>query len=204
MKLRYIIPALLFIVIAFIGLILPERNKSPELKPEELLSEIIKPNRFLTTDQIADRLVNEDPSLTLIDVRGFYDYDEFSLPGAINVPLEEILLEDWQEYFEQTGKDVVLYSNADILADQAWILLKRKEYNRIFVLRGGVNEWFRTIINPPIPSPTDPQEAMDLYQFRRGARQYFLGGGLVEMPEVEAEQVTVTRKKKKAVAEGGC
>lgn len=204
MKLKYVIPAAFFILLGFILLILPERNISEDLDPDILLHEIIDPARFLTTDMIAERMVNEDPSLFLVDVRSIYDYEEFTLPGAFNIPLEEILLETWQDYFEQEGMDVVFFSNGDILADQAWILTRRQGHKDIFVMKGGLNEWFETIMNPVPPPQTAPQEVFDLYSFRRGAAQYFTGGNTLATPEIESEQIIVTRKKKKATVEGGC
>jgi rhodanese-related sulfurtransferase len=204
MKIKYILPAVILLLLAFMTLILPERDNTGELDPQDLLTEIIDPARYLTTDQVAHRLVNEDPSLFLVDVRPSSSYKKFSLPGAVNVPLEDILAESNQDFFTQPGKDVVLFSNADIFADQAWILLSRMERENIYVLNGGINEWFRTIINPSPPAPTEPKEAFARYQFRLGARQYFLGGSSIEVPEIQAEEIQVTRKKKKSVVEGGC
>jgi rhodanese-related sulfurtransferase len=185
-------------------LFLPELEMSDDLDPKELLIEITDNSRYLSTDMIAKRLIEEDPSLFLVDVRSIYDYEEFTLPGAFSIPLEEVLSEDWKDYLDQEGKDVVFFSNADILADQAWILSRRKGIKDIFVMKGGVNEWFATIIKPTPPSETAPTEAFDLYQFRRGARQYFLGGNTANVPDMEVEQVEFTRKKKKNVVEGGC
>lgn len=204
MKLKYVISAALFILLGFILVILPDRSESDDLEPEMLLQEIIDPGRFLTTDMIAERLVNDDPSLFLVDVRSIYDYEEFTLPGAFNIPLEEILLDEWQGYLSQYGKDVVFFSNGSIRADKAWILSRREGHKEIFVMKGGLNEWFRTVMNPVPPPQTAPKEAFELYSFRRGAAQYFTGGNTIEPPEVEAEKVTISRKKKKTVVEGGC
>lgn len=198
------IPAVLFILLGTGLLIIPEKEEPEGLEPVVLMHDIIDPARFLSTDMIAARLVEEDPSLFLVDVRSIYDYEEFTLPGAFNIPLEEILLDTWQEYMSQEGIDVVFFSNGDILADQAWILARRKGHKNIFVMEGGLNEWFRTIMNPVPPPQTAPQEAFDLYSFRRGAAMYFTGGNIIEAPEVEAEEITVSRKKKKSVVEGGC
>jgi rhodanese-related sulfurtransferase len=204
MKLKYILPAILLFLLGFILLFLPEPDRAEQLSPEELLADITDNSRYISTDDIARRLVEQDPSLVLVDVRSMYDYEEFTLPGAFSIPLEEILLEDWKDYLEQEGKDVVFFSNADILADQAWILSRRTGKQDIFVMKGGLNEWFATIIKPTPPPETAPAEAFDLYQFRRGACQYFVGGNMADVPDMQVEQVEFTRKKKKNVVEGGC
>jgi len=204
MKMKYIVPAGFLVLLSFILLFLPERDSTEQISPKDLLVEINDNSRYLSTDMIAKRMVEEDPSLFLIDVRSIYDYEEFTLPGAFSIPLNEILDETWDDYLNQEGMDIVFFSNADVLADQAWILTKRMKRENILVMKGGLNEWFRTIIKPAPPPETAPQEAFDLFQFRRGACQYFLGGGNIVIPDSDTEQVQVSRKKKKTVIEGGC
>ncbi len=184
--------------------LLPERNDYHELKPGELLAAANNQSRFLSTDLVASRMIDGDPSLFLIDVRSIYAYEEYSLPRAMSIPLEEILYPEWEEYLEQEGMDIVLFSNGDILADQAWMLLKRADKDNIFIMKGGLNCWFKTIMQPVPPPATAPTEAFDLYQFRKGAAQYF-GGGINLTDETPAQEpIKVSRKKKKNVVEGGC
>ena len=48
------------------------------------------------------------------------------------------------------------------------------------------------------------QKAINLYQFRLGASQFFTGGSVSVISDAPAEEVTFKRKKKKNVVEGGC
>lgn len=209
---RYTILAILLIVTAFGLWLLPERGKSKEINPKELLTAIDDQARFLSTDLITERIIGADPSLQLIDVRPAEQFRQFSLQGAVNIPLDSLLSTQWKEVLSQPGKDIVFYSNADIEADQAWQICKRSSFKRIFVMKGGLNEWFQTIIKCTPPAQTAASQDIDLYHFRLAARQYFIGGdesaqgnaGGAKEVQQKAETVKVTKKENKPTSGGGC
>jgi rhodanese-related sulfurtransferase len=215
MSKRYIVLAIILIGAAFILMILPTKKKSKQIEPELLLLEINDPARYLDADLIAKRIIELDPSLFLIDVRSLYEYEEYAIPGAVNIPLEELLQSQWTDYLAQESKDIVFYSNSDIYSDQAWVLAKEKGYKNLYVLKGGLNQWFKTVMMPVEPLEGAPSEDFDLYDFRRGASFYF-GGSVPDIPvavekaagesnaaQAPKKQVVVKKKVKKA-AEGGC
>ena len=204
MSKRYIVLAILLIVSAFGLTQLPEKGPRSLISPSELLLEANNQARYLSTHFIAKRLIERDPSLFLIDVRMIYEFEEYNIPGSFNIPLEEVLLPDWEAYIDQEGMDVVFYSNGDVYADQAWMLSAEKGYHNLYIMKGGLNEWFRTIIQPIPPDETAPLEAYEQYSFERAASIYF-GGSSAGAPSgpVAKKKVTVRKKEKKA-AEGGC
>ena len=204
MNIRYIIFATVLLIGGAGLFLIPIKDKTNEVQPKELMTALFDQTRYISTDEIAERLINEDPSLFLIDVRMADYYYEFSLAGAANVPLEEILSPDFAEYLEQEYMDIVFYSTGDIFAEQAWMMASRAGYENLYIMKGGLNEWFSTIILPQKPADTEPEEAFALYAFRKGASQYFGGGGLIETETDNLQPVVVKRKKKEAVVEGGC
>lgn len=204
MKKAYYILAV-FLLLLGIGLvILPDREHYDEASPRELLSDLRNPSRFISTDKVAEMIIDQDPTLLLVDVRDMYDFLDYSLPGAHSIPLEEILMYNWVDSLSYDRSKIVLFSNSDILADQAWILLKRENHNNIHIMKGGLNCWFETIIQPSPPAETDADEEIDLYQFRKGASIYFLGGAAPVDQETGSQTVVVKRKNKTKVVEGGC
>lgn len=204
MKKAYYIMAV-FLLLLGIGLvILPDREHYDEASPRELLSDLRNPSRFISTDKVAEMIIDQDPTLLLVDVRDMYDFLDYSLPGAHGIPLEEILMYNWVDSLSYDRSKIVLFSNSDILADQAWILLKRENHNNIHIMKGGLNCWFETIIQPSPPAETDADEEIDLYQFRKGASIYFLGGTAPVEQETGSQTVIVKRKNKTKVVEGGC
>jgi len=205
MSKRYIVLAILLIGLAFGLTQLPEKPARPALTPEKFLIEINDPARFLSTDLIAKRMIERDPGLFLVDVRTPDQYEEYALPGSVNIPLEELLNAAWVDYLDQDAMDIVFYSNSDIYADQAWAFSVQQGYSNLYVMKGGVNEWFRTIMQPEPPLETDPIIDFEKYSFRKGASQYF--GGTPSETSAKApvkKKEVVVRKKKKKEAEGGC
>lgn len=171
----YMALAAVFVLLGFGLLFLPERENKKEMKPEQLLVQLTDNSRLVTTDEIAKKLVNNDPSIILIDVRKKEEYNSGTLRGALNVPLQDILGEESLKIFNRKAYDKVIFSNSDLYADQAWILLSRNQVQRTYILKGGLNEWVRTIIDPLPPGEGAPSEDIDLYNFRRAASQYFTG-----------------------------
>ena len=205
MSKRYIVLAILLMGLAFGLTQLPDKPARPAITPENLLIKIYDPSRFLSTDLVAKRMIDRDPGLFLVDVRTADQYDEYSLQGSVNIPLDELLNAAWVDYLDQDAMDIVFYSNSDIYADQAWALAVQKGYKNLYIMKGGVNEWFRTIMQPEPPLETDPEVDFEKFSFRKGASQYF-GGTPNEVSSdvpVKKKQVVIHKKKKKE-AEGGC
>jgi sulfur-carrier protein adenylyltransferase/sulfurtransferase len=208
---RYTILAVILILLAGGLVLLPKYQKHEGIKPEELLSNTISPERYMTTDRLAHILINQDPSFILIDVRDEKSFASYSLPNAINIPLEKLFNEDSEGYLNQNQYDVVLFSNDHFYADQAWILCNRLGYKNMRVLKGGINEWYATIINPLKPADNMPVTDFELYATRKAASMFF-GVVYPEQFKVEApkivneapKKVITLEKKKKAPAEGGC
>ncbi len=204
MNKTYIILASVLILLG-IGLIFLEANPiSKEIAPEKLLTELNENTRYITTDELAKRIIEGDPSVQLIDVRPAHEAGKFMLRGAINISVNDLLNDDSQAVFEQEGKDFIFYSNDDILANQAWTITRRLGITNLHVLKGGLNCWAETILQPKIPAPTQPQEAFDLYQARLGASQFFTGATLEVKTSQPAENINLTRKTKTKKVEGGC
>lgn len=172
---RYLALAGIFVLLGLVLVFLPEKDNTKKLEPEKLLISLNDHSRIVTTDEVSDRLINNDPSILLIDVRSAEEFNKGSLPGAINIPLSEILEEQSLELFRRKAYDKVIYSNGDVLADQAWVLLAGKLMDRIFVMDGGLNCWVKSIVNPQRPADESPMEVFELYNTRVAASRYFSG-----------------------------
>lgn len=209
---RYKILALVFIILAGGLVFLPKYKKHEGIKPEELLSNVINPERYISTDELAHKIIVKDPSIILVDVRSKEDYKNYTISNAINIPLNKLLDEESELYLNQDQYDIVLFSNDNFYADQAWVLCNRLGYKNIKVLAGGVNQWFSTIINPPIPTENMAAVDFEKYTFRKAASMHF---GVVYPEQIKVDKPVVVKKaapkkvvtiekKKKAPVEGGC
>jgi len=195
-----------------LGLIIaavPQNTTHPyKLSAPELLSEVNTRTQFITPETMADMIVKKDPVLQLIDVRSQDEFEKFSLPGAINIPLTDLLSEQNVDLFDQDVKMNVFYANSTVMANEAWMIIRQLGYTNIYVLEGGLNYWFDVILNPKQPSSASSDEELARYDFRRSASQA-LGGGPTVLENNEntaspAPRPAIKSIPKKKKAAGGC
>ena len=188
------------VFLAFTGLYVPKE----EIAPENLVRTLERNENYYSVDKVAEQLISKDPLLQLVDVRSEEEFNKFSLPGAINVPLAKILDEESQDYVNQEVYNTVFYSNGTTDALVALMVVTRKGYKNNFVMRGGLNEWVEKILRPKHEGNFDV-ESDELYQFRKGAQAYFGGGSAAAVVDASAPKPKkkAVKRKKKAVS-GGC
>lgn len=201
--------AIAFVPLGIIIAAVPENTTRPyKLTADDLLIEVAEGRQFMGPDEIAQMLIDKDPTLQLIDVRSKDQFEKFSLPNSINVPLESLLSAEFEEVLNQDIKLNVFYSNSSNDANQAWMITRQLGYKNNYVLQGGLNYWATTIMNPEKPAEDSPNEEIAKYNFRMGASQA-LGGGLeaaAASPATNssAPKPVIQKVKKKKGASGGC
>jgi sulfur-carrier protein adenylyltransferase/sulfurtransferase len=206
---------ILTIAMVSLGLIIaavPQNTTRPnKISADQLLVEIKNGQQYINPEEVADMLIQADPSIQLIDVRNSDEFNVFSLPGAINIPLESVLLIENEDYLNQDIKTNVFYSNGTLQANEAWMITRQLGYKNNYVLMGGLNYWVESIANPSKPNASSPNEELARYNFRLAAGKA-LGGNQTEgiSAEISTETKALTpsipkieKKKKKPVA-GGC
>jgi rhodanese-related sulfurtransferase len=188
----------------------PQNTTKPyKLTADQLLAEANTRTQYITPDAVADMIVNKDPALQLIDVRSREEFEKFSLPGAMNIPLTDLLSDKYTDILNQDVKMNVFYSNGTVTSNEAWMLTRQLGYNNIFVLEGGLNYWFDAILNPQKPASTSPDEEFAKYDFRKSAGAALGGGGVIQVqtgqPQAaSSSKPSVTSAPKKKKVAGGC
>ena len=207
MKSRYLL-ALFVIPLGLIIAAVPQNTTHPyKLTASELLQEVTSKAQLVSPDEVADMIVQKDPGLQLVDVRTPGEFEKFSLPGAINIPLSDILSPEYTDLINQDAKMNVFYSNGTLHATEAWMITRQLGYQNNYILQGGLNYWAETIMNPSSPPSTSPDEEIALYDFRKGASMA-LGGGVVESTQsstdIKAPIKPIVKKANKKKVQGGC
>ncbi len=202
----------LAIFIVPLGMIIaavPQNVTRPyKLNASQMLAVATSSSQFLSPDAVADMLIQKDPNLQLIDVRTPDEFMKFSLPGAINIPLTDLLSDEFKDMLDQEIKMNVLYSNGTLQANEAWMITTQLGYKNNYVLQGGLNYWAETIMNPTAPASTSPDEELAKYDFRKGASMT-LGGGAAVGPvagssDTKAPAKPIIKKETKKKVQGGC
>jgi len=185
----------------------PNKTRQYKLTAEEMLGEINTRTQFVSPETVADMIIKKDPTLRLIDVRSQEEFEKFSLPGAINIPSTDLLSDEHNDILNQDVKMNIFYSNGTLTANEAWMITRQLGYNNNFVLEGGLNYWFDTILNAKKPASTSPDEEFAKYDFRKSAGMALGGGAPVQASQDNAGTspkpvIKPAAKKKKAA--GGC
>ncbi len=174
MKKRYILTAFILLSVVFdLFLYLPRVKQKNPIAADSFFKTVNSPDRSLSTDIVAKRMINGDPVILLVDVRTQEDFGGYSLPGAVNIPLKDLLLDDWEPYLNQDARNIIFYSNGNVLSEQAWSICRGYGYANLYILDGGLDKWFATILQPEIPDETASTVEFDLFAFRTGAAIYF-------------------------------
>ena len=203
MNFRFVLSVVL-ICFGLVAAILPQKkNSSVELDARQLLNEIQLENHMISIDEMANALINNDPEYQLIDLRSEAEYNQYNLPGSINIPFDKLFDEQWAPYIDQIAMKNVFYSNGTTFSGQACMLTRQRGIKNNYILKGGLNNWFATIIEPREPEATMGEEAIFQYQARLGAKQFFMGGETAADAGAIQAKKPVPRKKKAMVA-GGC
>jgi rhodanese-related sulfurtransferase len=200
--------ALFIIPMGIIIAAVPQNKIKPfRLTAEELLAETNSGERLVAAEVVADMIIKKDPSLRLIDVRSSEEFEKFSLPGSINIPVADLLAEEYTGILDQEVKMNIFYSNGTLTANEAWMITRQLGYENNFVLQGGLNYWFETIMNPQKPAATSPDEEFAKYDFRVSAGQALGGGSVVtaspSVSSASSKPPVITAPKKKKPS-GGC
>ncbi|HRQ30977.1 MAG TPA: rhodanese-like domain-containing protein [Saprospiraceae bacterium] len=197
------------IILGVIIAAVPKNTTIPfKLTAEQILEELKSGTQYVAPDVVAQMIVEKDPTLQLIDVRPQAEFEKYHIPGAVNVPLDNILSEEFTDLLDQDVMTNVLYANGSTRANEAWMLLRQMGFENNYVLSGGLNYWFEAILNPQAPPSTSADDELAKYDFRKGASQALGGGGMVLSTSTSKAGKSGAPKpkaggKKKAV-KGGC
>jgi rhodanese-related sulfurtransferase len=161
MSRNYIILIVIAAGLAIGILFMDKTDKSVETDPAALSVSWNDPSRFLTIEEVTKRIIMKDPGLLIIDLRPADQFKAFAIPGAVNIPFDSLLTASSLQILTMPHTDKVLYSNSGVWSDQAWLLCERKKIGSVFILEGGINEWFSKIVDLKEPSPSAPQEDID-------------------------------------------
>lgn len=176
--------------------------KSFQLKPTELLAKSISNEIYFTVDQVARFVNNEDSTVQLIDLRSEEAYKVCNIPGSINIPFADLLNPDWEGYINQTKVKNIFYGNGNQLANSAWTVITGLGFENSFVMKGGLNEWYKTVMLSEFTGDKISPRKNVLFENRFKARKTFTQ--INSLPDSLKMQFLAARRLKETQLDGGC
>lgn len=189
----------LAVIIGLSAFILPDRR-------EEFINKVAdnnfieaSPVKIMTCDELAFRLIDDDPDLQIIDVRTQKEFNDMSLPKSTNFTLQNLFEKDANKLLSIKHKKNVFIDDDEIGSRRAVVLAGDLGYKNIYALAGGLNKFKADILNSKLPDVIKTTEEADTYRFRTKASQEIP----VLIKENKLKKAGVEKKQVKRIV-GGC
>jgi rhodanese-related sulfurtransferase len=194
------------VVLVSLGLILAllplTGNRSFTAKPHALLTEINGEESSFTVDQVARFIVSEDSTIQLIDLRTPEEFKAFNIPGSINLPYGELLNSDPAALYGNQNIRNIFYSNGDFDSNYALIAAKGMKFTNVYIMKGGLNEWFNTVMNTTFTGERISARENSLFETRTRAKRLFTE--INSLPDSLKQKFYEAKHLEAKKLDGGC
>ncbi len=113
-----------------------ERIYSASADPETVRTTAVKE---MTADELAFRILDRDPHLTIIDLRNKNEFDTMALPGSVHMNIGDVLQKEFSTLLGIRKKKKVFVSNNETDARIAAIIAVHMGYENIMILCNGID-----------------------------------------------------------------
>jgi rhodanese-related sulfurtransferase len=136
----------------------------------------------VSVNELADWIIKGKSDFELVDLRSEEKYNEYTIPNSQCIPLPQI---SSSELFR--NQKIVLFSDDDITASQAWFILRTKGYKGVYILDGGLDAWKDKVLFPKTPlNPT--KEQTEEFEKMKEVAKFFGGQAQSDSTMVETKQ----------------
>jgi 3-mercaptopyruvate sulfurtransferase SseA len=177
-------------------------SKTFKLKPNELLTKSVSDEIYFSVDEVARFVNTEDSTVQLIDIRSAKEFRKCNIPGSVNIPFEDLLNPEWNGYFNQKEIRKIFYGNDDQLANVAWTIATGLGTENSFVMKGGLNEWFKTVMLTKFEGERITPRENALFENRYRARDIFTQ--INSLPDSLKTKFFDAKRLQQKKLDGGC
>jgi 3-mercaptopyruvate sulfurtransferase SseA len=135
-------------------------------------------------------------------LRSAEEFRKCNIPGSVNIPFKDILNPDFSGYFNQKNMRIVFYGNGDQLANMAWTIANGLGYQNSFVMKGGLNEWYKIVMLTRFEGETITPRENALFENRYKARDTF--NQVNSLPDSLKTRFFDTKRLQQKKLDGGC
>ncbi len=176
-------------------------GKSFRVKPAELATKAATENQF-SVDEVARFVNTEDSTIQLIDVRSAAEYRACNIPGSVNIPLENLTESGWESVLNRKNVRTIFYSNDNLLASMAQTIATGMGNENVFVMKGGLNEWFQTVMLSEFSGEKISARENALFENRFKARAAF--NQINSLPDSLKNKYFDAKRLQRKKLDGGC
>jgi len=187
------------IILAFLPF---NASKSFHLKSDELLTRSVSEEMYFSVDQVARFVNSEDSTVQIIDLRDAKEFKACNIPGSINIPFSDLINPLWEPVLNQKQVKNILYGNDDQTANYAWTVVTGMGYSNNYVMKGGLNEWFKTVMLSQYSGEKITPAENARFENRLNARKTFTQ--INSLPDSLKTQFFNAKMLKESKLDGGC
>lgn len=173
-----------------------------QLKADELLSQSVSGDMYFSVDQVARFVNNEDSTVQIIDLRNAEQFRECNIPGSVNIPFSDLLNPLWEPTLNQKKIKTIFYGNGDQTANYARTIVAGMGYSNSYVMKGGLNEWFKTVMMSQYSGEKITPAENARFENRLNARKIFTQ--INSLPDSLKTRFFDAKRLTQSKLDGGC
>lgn len=199
--------ALIALILGFIAVFFgtPYESNKAMVNTEELALNIIDTNNIISPLQLAEWIIQGKVDYRLIDLRDENQYEDYFIPGAENIPPTKIKSSELLR-----NEKILIYSDDELKTAQSWLLLKTLGYKNVYMLKGGIENWKKSIIFAIVTDETKEAKLIEISKYFGGNPKIGTGSEMnvaqelpkAALPKVQSPPSTGGTKKGKPKREG--
>ena len=177
-------------------------KRSLTVNPQKLLTVVLDNKISYTVDELAKFVISEDSTVQIIDLRSQEEFRSFNIPGSVNIPYNELLNSNPGLYLNNKEIKTIFYSNGERDANYALIITRGMNYTNTYVMEGGLNEWFKTVMNSSFSGERISARENAIFETRTRAKILFTD--INSLPDSLKLKFYESRHLEASSLDGGC
>jgi hypothetical protein len=184
--------------LGFVIMVLPDYKTHMVRKVTSPSYQAKHPVQVIEEDDLAFRIVDQEPLTKIIDLRAPSAYAGLALPGSVNLDQNGLFARDLGTTFNERRFKKVIVGDDEAQERTACLLLQEMGYENLAILRGGFPTFDKIYLHPSPYTPAGDRWDADVKRFR--------GIAQVQIPKlIAANKAAATREpKKEKKIQGGC
>ena len=203
-----ILAIILGIFAAFIGN--PQDNTTASVNIKELSMTASGNVNTVTVQDLSNWIIQGKMDYRLVDLRTEADFDEYNIPSSECVSMSSLTNSELRR-----NEKIILYSDDDIVASQAWFILKSDGYHSVSILKKGMESWKNEIVFPSCNCGEHSTAELKQLHDKKAEVAKFFGGAMQadggndssvkkDLPKLKAPKKVVLKTSRKKPAREGC